>query len=378
MFQIPERRKSESLKWGLYEEDILPLWVADMDFTSPPAVIEALQQRVAHGVFGYALESRELKELIIERMERQHGWKLSPEDILLVPGVVTGFNLACQAVTQPGDSILMQPPVYPPFFRAPLMAGARGVLNNLIDGENGEYQLDLQDFSKSIGKDTKAFLMCNPHNPVGRVFTRDELLRMAEICLSRGIVIVSDEIHCDLVYHEYEHIPIASLDKEIAASTVTLIAPSKTFNIAGLDCSVLICTNSELMRQIKKAKRGLMGGVNLLGVTAAVAAYREGAQWLTEVMTYLEENRDFLMKYLRDHIPAIRMVKPQATYLAWLDCRGLDLDVPPCEHFLHKAKVALNNGEEFGEPGKGFVRLNFGCSRLVLEDALERMMNSLK
>ncbi len=377
MFQTPERRNTDSVKWGLFEEDVLPLWVADMDFTSPPAVIEALQQRVAHGVFGYALESKELKELVVARMDGLYDWKITPEDILLVPGVVSGFNLACQAVTKPGDSILLQPPVYPPFFDAPLKAGARAVFNNILPGKDGQYRVDPDAFSSSIERDTKAFLLCNPHNPLGRVFTRDELIRMAEICLRKGMIIISDEIHCDLVYSGYQHIPIASLDQEVASSTVTLIAPSKTFNIAGLDCSMLICTNNELRKRVRSARRGLMGGVNLLGMAAAAAAYRGGEAWLAEVMAYLEWNRDHLMDYLAQHLPRIHMVKPEATYLAWLDCRNLELTVPPCEHFHRNARVALNNGAEFGEPGAGFVRLNFGCARETLDKALERMRNSL-
>jgi len=200
---------------------------------------------------------------------------------------------------------------------------------------------------------------------------------MAECCLRHEMVIIADEIHSDLVYSGYQHIPIASLDKEVAASTVTLIAPSKTFNIAGLDCSILICQNRDLKKRIKEARRGLMGGVNLLGMTAAEAAYRDGTSWLIEVLTYLEANRDHLMTYLNEKLPAIHMVKPEATYLAWLDCRDLGLEIPPCEHFHARARVALNDGRDFGEPGNGFVRLNFGCSREMLDEALERMRRSL-
>ena len=377
MFQSPERRNTDSLKWGLFDEDVLPLWVADMDFTSPPVVIEALQRRVAHGVFGYALDSRELKELVVARMELLHGWKITPDDILLVPGVVSGFNLVCQAVTRAGESILLQPPVYPPFFEVPVKAEARAVYNNILPGSDGQYRVDLGAFDHAIEKDTKAFLLCNPHNPLGRVFTRDELLGMAESCLRRKMVIIADEIHCDLIFSGYQHIPIASLDQEVAASTVTLIAPSKTFNIAGLDCSILICQDRELRERIKQAKRGLMGGVNLLGMAAAVAAYRDGASWLAEVIAYLETNRDHLMTYLEEKLPRIHMVKPEATYLAWLDCRELNLPISPREHFYRNARVALNDGSDFGEPGRGFVRLNFGCSREILDKALESMSSSL-
>ncbi len=377
MIQTPERRNSDSIKWGLYEEDVLPLWVADMDFTSPPAVIEALQQRAAHGVFGYARESTELKELIAARMENLYGWKIKLEDILLLPGVVAAFNVVCQAVAQPGESILIQPPVYPPFFSAPGYAGVRAVFNNINLNTAGEYAIDLEDFEAVIEKDTRAFLLCNPHNPLGRVFTKTELIGMAQICLKHGLVICSDEIHSDLVFEGYQHIPIASLDKEVEARTVTLLAPSKTYNIAGLECSALICTNPDLRVRIQKARRGLLGWVNLMGMTAGLAAYKHGDEWLKQVLYLLQGNRDYLIQYLAEKIPGIHMIRPEATYLAWLDCRELNLPQSPAQFLLEKARVALNNGEDFGEPGKGYVRLNFGCSRETLTEALDRIKQAV-
>lgn len=373
MIESPERRGTDSVKWGLYEKDVLPLWVADMDFVSPPAVIAALQQRVDHGVFGYAMESKELKELILARMEKLYQWKIKLEDIVLLPGVVAAFNLVCQAVTSPGESILIQPPVYPPFFQAPRYAGARTVVNEVRVKDDGKYGIDFEDFESALEKDTRCFLLCNPHNPIGRVYTRQELHAMAEICLRHNMVICSDEIHSDLVYPGASHVPIASIDAEIANQTVTLIAPSKTYNIAGLECSALICTNAELREKIQHARRGLLGGVNALGMIAGAAAYREGDDWLREVMAVLESNRDFLMGYLAEKLPAIKMVQPEATYLAWLDCRELNLPVSPAKYFLEHARVAVNAGEDFGKPGEGFVRLNFGCTRSTLLEALERM-----
>ncbi len=373
MIESPERRGTDSVKWGLYEKDVLPLWVADMDFVSPPAVIAALQQRVDHGVFGYAMESKELKELILARMEKLYQWKIKLEDIVLLPGVVAAFNLVCQAVTSPGESILIQPPVYPPFFQAPRYAGARTVVNEVRVKDDGKYGIDFEDFESALEKDTRCFLLCNPHNPIGRVYTRQELHAMAEICLRHNMVICSDEIHSDLVYPCASHVPIASIDAEIANQTVTLIAPSKTYNIAGLECSALICTNAELREKIQHARRGLLGGVNALGMIAGAAAYREGDDWLREVMAVLESNRDFLMGYLAEKLPAIKMVQPEATYLAWLDCRELNLPVSPANYFLEHARVAVNAGEDFGKPGEGFVRLNFGCTRSTLLEALERM-----
>ena len=378
MIQSPERRNTDSEKWGTYEADVLPLWVADMDFTSPPAVIEALHQRVALGVFGYALESQLLKDLIVARMQSRFNWRINREDILLLPGVIAGFNLVCQALVQKRESILIQPPVYGPFFTAPVNAGAHGVYDEVKLNTSGKYEVDFDSFESAIQPDTSCFMLCNPHNPIGKVYSRDELTRMAEICLQHKVIICSDEIHSDLIYQGYKHIPMASLDKEIASNTVTLIAPSKTFNIAGLGCAALICTNPELRVRIEQSRRGLLGRVNLLGMTAAVAAYKDGEEWLLEVLQLLESNRDYLTNYLAVNIPEIRMVKPQATYLAWLDCRGLDLQESPATFFLKQAKVALNEGRHFGRPGRGFVRLNFGCSRETLTEALERMKKAVR
>lgn len=377
MFNSPDRRFSDSVKWGLYDQDVLPLWVADMDFTSPPAVMEALHGRVDHGVFGYALESEALKEQIVARMDALYQWKIAVNDVVLLPGVVSAFNLVCQATTNPGESILLQPPVYPPFFRAPHYAGARPVFNVIDRDSSGAYKVDLEAFDKAIQPDTHCFLLCNPHNPLGRVFTREELIGMAESCLRHDLIICSDEIHSDLIYEGYHHIPIASLSKEIEASTVTLIAPSKTYNIAGLECSALICPNQELRKKINHTRRGLLGGVNLMGMVAGRAAYQHGEAWLKEILNVLQGNRDLLMEYLAHELPVIKMVKPEATYLAWLDCRELDLAEAPFKFFLGEARVALNNGEEFGEPGKGFVRLNFGCTPELLLEALGRMKQSL-
>lgn len=378
MVHSPERRGTDSIKWGLYGSDVLPLWVADMDFTSPPAVLEALRRRVDHGVFGYAFESRELRDLIARRMFDLYHWEVKREEVVLVPGVVPAINLVCQAVANPGESVLIQTPVYPPFFRAPLTAKARLVTSEISPGESGDYMLDIRQFEKGIEQDTRCFVLCNPHNPIGKVYSKDDLSAMAEVCLRHEIIICSDEIHSDLIFNGNHHVPIASIDPEISASTVTLLAPSKTFNIAGLDCSAMICQNPDLRGKVIEARRGLLGGVNLLGQTAAIAAYKDGGEWLTETLVLLEKNRDALLKFLKERIPGIKMNKPQATYLAWLDCRGLGLNENPAKFFLKNAKVALNDGEEFGLPGKGFVRLNFGCPTERLMEALERMAVALK
>jgi cystathionine beta-lyase len=241
---------------------------------------------------------------------------------------------------------------------------------------DGSYRGDWDVFESAITDQTRLFILCNPHNPVGRVFRRDELARMAEICLRRGVVICSDEIHCDLVYPGYHHIPIASLNPEIARNTITLMAPSKTYNIAGLDCAFAIIQNDELCKRYQHAHHGLVGGINVMGWTAALAAYRDGQEWLTQTLAYLESNRDYVYAFVEKELPGIAVTKLQATYLAWLDCRAAGI-AHPHEFFLQNARVALNDGTTFGRGGEGFVRLNFGCPRSVLREALERMKAAL-
>ena len=371
------RRGSDSVKWKRYGDDVLPLWVADTDFRSPEVVIEALNQRVAEGVFGYPFDPPELAELVSARMLERYQWKVSPEDMIFVPGVVPGFNLVCQALTRAGESLLVQPPVYPPILHAAENAGARSLQVPLLLKPDGSYEVDFDAFESAIEKDTRCFVLCNPHNPVGKVFSKTELTHMAEICLRHQMIICSDEIHSDLVFSDSRHIPIASLSEEIAQSTVTLIAPSKTFNIAGLECAVMICQNKELMKRINAGRRGILGGVNVLGLTAARAAYRGGDAWLKQMMNLLEDNRNYLADFLQKRIPQIKMRKPDATYLAWLDCRACRFEGEAFQFFLDHAKVALNRGEEFGEGGEGFVRLNFGCPRETLTEALLRMEKAL-
>lgn len=370
---LPNRRQTESAKWFRYGPDVLPLWVADMDFLSPPAVLQALHQRIEHGVLGYAIQMPELIEAVITRLEHLYSWKVSPEDLMLVPGVVTGFNLACHAFAKPDGAALIQTPVYPPFFRAPSNAGIERQEAALTLEADGSYSIDFDAFEAAITDQTRLFILCNPHNPVGRVFRQDELMKIAEICLRHKVLICSDEIHAELIFSGQKHIPIAALDKEIASQTITLIAPSKTFNIAGLDCSVAIIQNPSLREKFLSARQGLVPSVNLLGQVAANAAYRHGQDWLDNLLVYLESNRDYLDAYLKENLPGIKMWKPEGTFLAWLNCQELDLKVSPYEFFLENAKVALNDGHSFGKGGEDFVRLNFGCPRSMLQEALERM-----
>lgn len=376
LFTFPSRIGTDSIKWRAYPQGVLPLWVADMDFTSPPEVITALQQRVAHGIFGYADETEQLTALVVERMQRFYDWEIEPEDVLLVPGVIAGFNLTCQAVTTGGSAMTIQPPIYPPFFGVAANAGITEIQSPLENDGSGNYQVNFDSLEESLSK-SKFFLFCNPHNPVGKVYTPAELQRIAELCVRYDVTICSDEIHSDLVFSGSCHTPIASLNPEVGQRVVTLIAPSKTYNVAGLDCAVLICQNKAVMHAIKKQRRGKMGGVNLLGATAAIAAYQYGQPWLVEVLEYLQSNRDFLCEYVAENMPGIKVHAPQATYLAWLDCRGLALETEPFTFFLERAKVALNKGADFGGDGESFVRLNFACERATLIEALERMRKAL-
>ncbi|HHY87516.1 MAG TPA: putative C-S lyase [Chloroflexi bacterium] len=370
---LPDRRHSESIKWLQYPEDVLPLWVADMDFISPEPVIRAIQERAAHGVFGYPTDMPVLIEAIQAWLAERHGWQVRQEDIVLLPGVVTGINLVAHAIGQPGDGVLIQTPIYPPFLTAPENAGRVRHDAPMVQGPDGRFEVDFDAFEQAMTDDTRLFILCNPHNPVGRVYTRMELERMAEICLRRGVTICSDEIHCDLVYSGNRHTPIASLDEEIARHTVTLMSPSKTFNIAGLVASYAVIPNPELRRQVMGATQGLVGHVNLLGQVAAHAAYTQGKPWLEALLAYLEANRDFLVKFVTEELPGVRVTVPEGTYLAWLDFRGVQLPDPPGKYFLRQARVALSEGTYYGKEGAGFARLNFGCPRSVLEEALERM-----
>jgi cysteine-S-conjugate beta-lyase len=377
--RLIDRRRTDSNKWGKYGADVLPLWVADMDFQSPEPVIRALRERVEHGVFGYlAFEQPEFHELFADRLLKRYNWRVSPDAVVLIPGVIPGFNVAGRVLAAPGDGLVLQTPVYPPILRAATSIGLTREEAPLARRSDGSYAPDIDAFTAAIRERTRFFLLCNPHNPVGRVFTREELTRLAEVCLRRGLAIVADEIHCELTLGGQRHTPIASLSPEIAARTITLMAPSKTFNLAGLKCSVAIIPNATLREQFVAGRIDLVQTVNIFGYTAAFAAYRDGQPWLDELLRYLEANRDFVVEYVRTRLPGVAMASPEATYLGWLDCRDAGPAArDPFTFFLDRAKVALNDGTLFGPGGQGFVRLNFGCPRSVLTEALERMRQAL-
>jgi cystathionine beta-lyase len=382
--QVPSRRDSDCIKWQHYDKDVLPLWVADMDFPSPEPVIRALQARVEHGVFGYPeavvpdpCYQQPLRQAVIDHAWQRYGWKVEPDELIFIPGVVTGFNQACQIFAESGGGVLIQTPVYTPILAAAGNAGLDRQEMELTHGADGTYTIDRGVFEAALTDQTRLFLLCNPHNPVGRVFRREELEFMAETCLKRGALICSDEIHCDLVFSGHQHLPIASLDPEIARNTITLIAPSKTYNLAGLQCSVAVISNPELRDKYRKSAHGLVPWVNLMGLAAAEAAYREGQEWLEQLLAYLKANRDYLSGFIKEEMPSIRMAAPEGTYLAWLDCRESGIEGSPYEFFLKQARVALSDGRTFGRGGSGFVRLNFGCPRSIVEEALNRMKTAL-
>jgi cystathionine beta-lyase len=377
--RVIDRRATASNKWRKYPADVLPLWVADMDFTSPEPVVRALRERVEHGVYGYGFEEPGFAQVFVDRLQKRYGWRVSPEAVVMIPGVIPGFNVACRALTRPGDGLLLQVPVYPPILRAP---GNHEITRDeapLARDRDGRYAVDLDAFRAAIHPRTRAFLLCNPHNPVGRVFTREDLAGLAQICLERDLSIIADEIHCDLLYQGQHHIPMASLGPEIERRTITLMAPSKTFNLAGLKVSVAVIPDASLRERFMAARGDyVQAQVNVLGYAAAFAAYRDGDAWLAELLRYLEANRDYLADYVRRHLPGVTMTPPEGTYLAWLDCRGAAAAAAdPFTFFLERAKVACNDGALFGRGGQGFVRLNFGSPRSILTEGLERMRRAL-
>ncbi|MCX6047674.1 MAG: PatB family C-S lyase [Chloroflexi bacterium] len=376
-----ERRGSDSGKWHYFGADVLPMWVADMDFRSPAPVMKALHERIDHGVFGYGLDSPELKTVLRERMHRLYNWTITPDDIVFWPGLVCGLNVVSRAIGEREDSVLVNTPVYPPFLSSPINQERTLAIAELAlqaQGQQLHYALNDAAFTAAIQANTKLFLLCNPHNPVGRAYTRDELTRMAEMCLRHDLTICSDEIHSDLLLGGAGHIPIAALAPEIAARTVTILAPSKTYNLPGLGCSMAIIQDPALRRQVQKAANGIVPHVNVLGYVAAIAAYTECEDWLDQLRTYLTGNRDFLVAYVKEHLPTLRTTVPEATYLAWLDCREAGIEGNAQKFFLEKAKVALNDGAAFGTDGAGFVRLNFGCTRATLQEGLEKMRAALE
>ncbi len=382
--EIIDRRNTDSRKWDtaekwVGEKDVLPLWIADMDFQSPYPVIEALRKRVEHGVFGYAKVPDSCYEAIIGWMKKRHGWDIKQEWIMFTPGIVAAFHWAVGSYAGPGDGVIIQPPVYHPFFRAVKHNGCQ-MVENQLKYDRGRYAIDFDDLETACDSRTKMLLLCSPHNPVGRVWTKEELIRLAELCLKHQIVICSDEIHCDLLFRGYRHIPTAIISEEVAQNTVTCVAANKTFNIAGLNTGVVIIPNPRLREKFRNTQRNTgINSCNLLGIIATEVAYTHGEEWLEQVLDYLQGNLEFLTSFVEKKIAPIKVIQPEGTYLAWLDCQGLRLNDAALKDFmLKKAKVWLNDGPTFGNGGSGFQRINLGCSRFILREALQRIEQAVK
>lgn len=374
-FDTPiDRQGTSSIKWDRYKgKETIPLWVADMDFLSPPSVIEALQKRVKHGVFGYTEAPDELNETVINMLQEKYAWSIEKEWIIWLPGLVSGINVTCRSIGNESTTVITMPPIYPPFLTAPKLSYRNQTQVPMLQ-KNNRWVMDYGRFEESIDPSSRLLLLCNPQNPTGRIFTRDELVQLTDICLKHDLVICSDEIHCDLVLDKDKiHIPTATLSPEIAQKTITLLSPSKTYNVAGLNCSLAIIPNRKLRVNFRKAKEGIVPHVNALGYTAALASYRDSNDWHKELLDYLRTNCDLAERAV-NNIPGLSTTHVEATYLMWIDARALKVENPA--RFFEETGVGFSDGADFGDPQ--FVRLNFGCSRRLLEEALERMRGALE
>lgn len=368
-----DRKRTSSQKWDKYgARDILPMWVADTDFRSPPAIIAALQQRIEHGVFGYTLPPAELTEVVLERLLRLYRWKVEAEALVWLPGLVCGLHLACRSVGEPGSAVLAPKPIYPPFMSAPRLSD-RTLISVPMCQQQQRWLIDFDALERAITPSTRLLLFCNPQNPGGSVYRRSELERLLAICQRHHLVLCSDEIHCDLLLEPgIEHLPVAALDPQAARQCITLMAPSKTFNIAGLGCSLAIIPDPQLRQQFQRVRRGIVPDVNLLGYTATLAAYRDGDAWNRQQCDYLRHNRDYLLREI-NAIEGLKLDPFEATYLAWIDVSALRLENPPA--FFEQAGVGMSPGADFGD--RRFMRMNFGCTRRTLEEAVRRIRQAL-
>lgn len=370
---IVDRRNTDSLKWRKYQNtDILPLWVADMDFRCAEPIIEALHNRVEEGIFGYGAIPPSAAEAVMGWLEKQHQWHIQPDWIVWVPGLVSALHIACRAFTQADEQILTFTPIYPPFLSAPRISGRKLAVCPL-NNENGYYSIDFDRLRKTLTDKTRLLLLCSPHNPVGRVWTKDELLKVAEICKERNILLCSDEIHCDLILDKtVKHIPAALASKEWEDKIITLMSPAKTFNLPGLGCGFAIIPDPQLRRRFVQTASGIVPHINIFGYTACTAAFNKGFPWLQEVLSYLRDNHCILYEMV-NATRGLSMGKVQATYLAWIDVNRLNLSEPAA--FFEQAGVGVLDGSEFGQPG--FVRLNFACAHDILLTALDRIRKAI-
>ena len=381
--KVIKRKGTDSKKWNSLtadygSEELLPMWVADMDFQSPPEVLDALKERVEHGIFGYPYIGDNVYDSIINWAKKRYDWNIKKEWIFFTPGVVVGLNVAIGGIGESGDNVVVQTPVYPPFFRV-LENNERKVNINPIKFDGKDFVMDFENLEENIDDKTKIMMLCNPHNPVGRAWSKEELTRLGDICIKNDMTIISDEIHCDLTLKGTKHIPIASISDELADRTITLMSPGKSFNVAGLFTSIAIVPNQELrgMMNISLEKMEIEK-VSTFGAVGLEAAYSEGENWLNEALIYIEDNIDFAIDYLNENIPEIKVVKPDATFLLWLDFTEIEKTNDEInDALLNEGKIILNDGRPYGEGGEGYFRLNIGCPRVTLEEGLSRIKQSV-
>jgi len=376
--EIVNRENTASVKYDLRTEifgkkDVIPMWVADMDFKTPDFIINAIKERTKHEVFGYSIRPKSYFSAVVNWLKRRHHWEIQEEWISFGPGIVPAINMAVLAYSNEGDKIIVQPPVYFPFFSA-IENNNRTMVENPLVLKNNRYCIDFKDLEEKL-KDAKMLLLSNPHNPGGSVWTKEELKKLGELCVKNNVLIMSDEIHADLVFSEYTFTPLASISEAIANYTVTFIAPSKTFNMAALATSSVISSNKELKEKYDKVLDTIHVGMgNVFGTVASEAAYKNGDEWLDQLMDYLSENLDLMQDFFEEKIPGIRMIRPEGTYLVWLDCSELDLKGKDLKDFMiEDAGLGFNDGRMFGTGGEGFMRMNIACPKQTILDALIRL-----
>lgn len=383
--KVVERRGSDSYKWDQLKErfgrdDLLGLWVADMDWETPPFIVDALRRRLEHPVFGYTFEPVDYWPTVAQWIETHHGWHVDIEWLKFIPGIVKGIAMAVNVFVKPDEKIIIQPPVYHPFRLVPEGNGREVVENPLILNADGSYRMDFEQLESIADEHCKMLILSNPHNPAGIVWDKDTLMRLAHFCYERGIVVISDEIHCDMTLWGSKHVPFATVSDEAAHCSITFAAPSKTFNIAGIVSSYAVVPDETLRQRFYSwLEANEMSQPTLFAPIATLAAYKEGEQWRCEMLRYVEENIRFVEDYCREHLPMIKPLRPQASFLVWLDCRDMKMSQSALvDLFVNKARLALNDGTIFGKQGEGFMRLNVGCPRSVLREAFDRLSKSIR
>lgn len=379
--EIIDRRDTASIKWNPEEEKdgkLLPMWVADMDFKTAPEIIEDLEKRVKHGIYGYFKLEEDFYQSIINWVKKRHGWNIKKEWIVITPGVVSGLNISVNEFIEKGEGVIVQPPIYPPFYKVIENSEALALNNELIRVD-GKYEMNFEELELQA-KQAKMLILCSPHNPTGRVWKKLELDKLVDICEKNDLLLISDEVHSDLIIGDNKHIPVASISPEIENNSITFISPSKTFNLAGLSTSIAIISNEDIRKRfVENMERNKIPGTNTFGKLSLQSAYEKGEDWLEELLIYIEENMDYAIKYIEENIPEIKIEKPEGMYLMWLDFRELKRDQARLNKILiEEGRILLNDGSTYGDGGNGFFRLNIACPREILKDGLNRIKKSVE